>query len=957
MVPRYGGRCFFVLALLLLTLMQLEPGKAQAASQYSYDCDFCHQMPPLDSGSAKKNPFTGAVPGNHQGHASALVASCSKCHGDQVASYPMGHRNKSIELGDGLGYSRKQPGVFLNQTSVPPTPLGTCSTASCHSDGKGNLRSTPAWGSAPFQGAGDCSQCHDVAPSTGSHPTLGTKHAAYFGTGTGSCVNCHTDHLAQARPFSHATSAGRAIEVKFAAGGSFAGNQCSNLYCHSNGRGTFTQPAWGGVLGCAGCHGNATSDTLSGNHAKHVNNASVLGSNYGCVECHSSTVSDNATIANFNNHVNQAADVAGARVGTPAAGSCSTSYCHSDGKGTQKSVTWTQTGTLDCKGCHGSDAAPVFVSAAGEPNYSNAGPDQLRANGHENHVSGAASCQNCHSATTVDGVSILAGSAHIDGLKTLAAGNGKSFTATGNSCSNVSCHSGNGIVANTPAAKWGSSLGCNGCHGDEEDLATNAHAAHVSAKGYACEVCHAQTVSGSYSFVNKSLHGDSIVEIAGASLSGFTVETKTCATSCHLSAAPQWNNAASGACGTCHRALSSTSGGLVSSNAHTAHFTAPYGPGFSGTSTNSCSNCHTSNTAASHADGFLNLAAGTSKVGTCSSCHKQSTNWTTGRVSCESCHSTAGGPLSIIGGITAPDKTLAATAGHGKAGIGQSCSACHDNSGSHLSGVAGDNKRLLAGLTGSANQACDFCHADSGKVSGDALGVKAHRASGLGANCADCHNAHGTTNAMMVKGSINGTAVSFTGNSTFANGAQTGVCQVCHTSTEYFTKAGQPQATHVDSTTNCLECHSHNPQTGLAFIANGACDACHGYPPAPRQTLSAVSFGALGNWSTAKFEDYSGGGGAHLVAAHVKKDAKASEGWANCLPCHNGGPAAHARALPIRNHVDNVSVQVDPQYRFSDEAFISYTTARLVNGGANKTGSCFNVSCHFRPSPQWSTER
>jgi hypothetical protein len=72
--------------------------------------------------------------------------------------------------------------------------------------------------------------------------------------------------------------------------------------------------------------------------------------------------------------------------------------------------------------------------------------------------------------------------------------------------------------------------------------------------------------------------------------------------------------------------------------------------------------------------------------------------------------------------------------------------------------------------------------------------------------------------------------------------------------------------------------------------------------------------------------------------------------------CHTGGDVTHARTLPIRNNVEKVSVAVDPQYRFSN-SFILYSGAKLISGGANKTGSCFNVSCHFKPSPKWSTER
>ena len=120
---RGTGAIRMLAALISLVVVAFCGGTAQAAPQYSYRCDFCHRMPPLDSATAKKDPSTGAVPGNHQGHASSAVSSCAKCHGDAVTSYATGHRNKVIELRDTLGYSRG----FINQTSVPPNPLGGCS--------------------------------------------------------------------------------------------------------------------------------------------------------------------------------------------------------------------------------------------------------------------------------------------------------------------------------------------------------------------------------------------------------------------------------------------------------------------------------------------------------------------------------------------------------------------------------------------------------------------------------------------------------------------------------------------------------------------------------------------------------------------------------------------------------------------------------------------------------------
>jgi predicted CxxxxCH...CXXCH cytochrome family protein len=504
-----------------------------------------------------------------------------------------------------------------------------------------------------------------------------------------------------------------------------------------------------------------------------VNNAAVLGSNYGCIECHAATVSSNSTISDTTKHADGSIEIAGSHVGTATAGSCAVSYCHSDGKGTQKTVTWTQAQTLDCKGCHGSDSAPAFTSIAGEPNYANAGAGQARANSHQIHVAAAATCQNCHNTTTVDGISILAGSAHTNGTIDVVAGNGKSFTIAGKTCSNVSCHSGNGIITNVAAANWGASLGCTGCHGDAGTLATNAHAKHVSAKGYSCATCHSSTVSGNSTIVNAALHGDSAVQVAGSFT--FNAAGKTCATSCHGTSTPSWTSAASGACGSCHAALSST-GGVIATGGHTAHFGAAYGPLLAANSAASCAICHvyTTDTAATHVNGVVDLAAGYSKVGVCSTCHKQATNWTTGRVSCESCHSTAGGALSVISGVTAPDMTLAASTGHGRSGIGQACVACHDNSGSHISGVLGDSNRLLGALTGAANVECNYCHQNAAIVTPAHLNMQVHVASG--ATCAACHDPHGTGNSNMVRGSLNSTAVTFSG-SNFVNTQGTGVCQ------------------------------------------------------------------------------------------------------------------------------------------------------------------------------------
>jgi predicted CxxxxCH...CXXCH cytochrome family protein len=955
------------LALLLaLGALVLGTGTAEALPQYSYDCKFCHQMPPKDSGTPKKNPFTGGVPGNHKGHATDQVSSCVPCHGGDVASYGGAHRNKVIELDETIKYSLKRPGVFLNQTSVPPNPLGTCAVA-CHSDGRnGGTAFSPVWGSDPT--LTDCSTCHGASPNTGSHFL---KHAAYFGTSASACAKCHSDHGSEARPFDHATSAmhatKRAIDVRFTAtpdseAGQFTGGKCSNIYCHSDGRKNYRDVDWamGTTVDCAGCHGAATTTgtyALSGKHGKHLDNQLALGSNYVCADCHAGVVSGNSSIIEPSLHVNHNVELAGGvKLGTVNSGTCSSSYCHSDGKNTFRTVTWTQIQDIGCNGCHGTS------NGTGAPDYATEGGGLLKANNHDKHVTSSNDCVNCHSKTMNGAGALIAGGQHIDGFNNFTSGNGTTFGKLANkTCSNISCHRGNNVVQNVAPAQWGAHLDCLGCH----STLTPGHTAHSGL--YGCVDCHAGVVSSNTVISTPAKHLNNTADVAGTTLTSYTPPTDysladaTCTTSCHMSTTPKWNVPSTGQCGSCHAAFSPVIGTL----GHAAHFTAQNGPQMTQDATG-CQICHVYNgeRVAPHATGGLaDMKPGYTANGACAQCHRAtSTRWDTANtVTCDSCHNSTVAPLSFISNVTAADVKNAGRNGHGRSGINKTCADCHDKNSAHINGVTGD-KRLVSALgTGTDNNECNYCHSDAGKVSEKNLNIRTHRSTGLGYLCADCHNVHGTdTNTMMVKENIAGTTVSFTGNNTFANGGRTGVCQVCHTYTRFFTKAGQPQSNHGDSTQNCLTCHSHNPTTGFAFSANGACDACHGYPPAPAKTLTAQIYGVLGSWSSAKLENYSGGGGAHTIEGHVPKDlrlTKTDADWAPCLPCHFDADKAHARSVPLRDNVQNVTVTLDPQYRFSNDYYFVYSSAKLVNGGANKTGTCFNVSCHMGPTPQWSIER
>jgi hypothetical protein len=184
-----------------------------------------------------------------------------------------------------------------------------------------------------------------------------------------------------------------------------------------------------------------------------------------------------------------------------------------------------------------------------------------------------------------------------------------------------------------------------------------------------------------------------------------------------------------------------------------------------------------------------------------------------------------------------------------------------------------------------------------------------------------------------------------------------GLCQVCHTKTKYFL-AGKVESSHP--TSGCIDCHGHNAKGG-AFKPSGTCDGCHGYPPMPRgYAASGVDFGVAGKYANAKFEDYTGGGGAHAIAAHINPAAVAGDGWKNCAVCHNGGDlvtiTGHKTIMPIKSNIGNVTVSLDQKLKFNNTLQAVYSSERLVYPG-NKTGTCNNVECHFKPSPKWSIQR
>ena len=761
-------------------------------------------------------------------------------------------------------------------------------------------------------------------------------------------------------------------------------------------------------LQCNGCHGappldeatrNPVTGAFGGNHQTHVQTNPVLNPAPGaaaslkCDTCHF-----DAAVVGQNK---PSAFIAG----------------HSDGKiqmfskynkGTfinQTSVTNMTTATCATVNCHFESTTPTWGSAMpatpADCNLCHNTPPSAGVSGasHSTHYKyspawgglfGPLACTPCHTDGGVNGTATFtyqhatsAGNRaiHFDSTLNYVGSNGKflpsqSATRQMGACSNTYCHSngvgGPGGVGNVTIATpvWGNTTNCGSCHAAKP--VTNGHAVHVTNYNYSCDYCHVKTVTTDpntgISSINTTTgyqyHTNKAINVDVGGLAGAGTGVASCSTTyCHAGSTvtPVWNNAATVTCGSCHKADNATLG----SKAHPAHLNSAvlYGPTAlqalsGGSSATSCKICHT-NYPTNHAKGTVDVT-----LTSCNPCHVGSlttTTWGAGRVTCESCH--VGATRSVISGVTAPDETLSSTKGHTQSTFtgALTCNSCHNPNAAHIG-----NTTHIARLTlANDNTQCASCH-NTGKTIAIFQNMSTHFTTKGGAQdmtCKTCHSPHGTTNLHMVKTQLKGawlnaTAVTITYTDSvngFINPTNNrGLCQVCHTKTKYFL-AGVAESAHP--TSDCLTCHKHNGKGG-AFKPVGTCDGCHGYPPMPR--LTGLTFGTAGNYANARFEDYTGGGGAHAIAAHVNPNAVPADGWKNCAGCHNGGnlvtAANHKTIMPIKKNIANVTVSLDPAKKFNNAKLMNYSGGKLVYPG-NVTGSCTNVACHFKPSPKWTLGR
>lgn len=484
----------------------------------SAGCASCHNGP--GALTANGAPATGS----HLKHMAIVGSDCNQCHQDALKNDSGGasHANSLVEVTNGY-------------TASPVTkhPIGTyagsCSSASCHSDGNGAITQTPKWGVAM---PANCSGCHGgsatVTPvsarlATGKHRPHMNNYSTLGRGNNFMCAECHAKTVAMDSN-TLVTGAGHLNSFKDYSGAMAGGSSsyasasgvCSNVYCHSSGQATPVfrnmtgSKSWrnSAKLDCNGCHGGVTglgapeyanrydgTIATANSHEKHT---AGMTDSRGCAKCHSSSV-DRGVAAKMRDyssqHLNRSRDVSFQLSGSYDGQNktCST-YCHSNiqAPGGSGSATvygtpaWGANGSTGCSSCH-ADMATLPESAA-----------SLALGSHKRHtVDTAYDCSVCHGAGNSAGA---AGPAHADGSIDLA------FTgaAAGITYSQP--------LKNVPGGGYGT-CSTGACHG----RATRNWG--VSTTLPTCEKCHGSANSAQVSGVFKDTAGSPASPYSGTHVS------------------------------------------------------------------------------------------------------------------------------------------------------------------------------------------------------------------------------------------------------------------------------------------------------------------------------------------------------------------------------------------------------------------------------------------------------
>ena len=815
-------------------------------------CDQCHLANNTLAGKHSKHygvatvAVTADKTASNTSSGTAYEYSCGVCHNATPHADGNVSANQAAQVAfDGtiaVGGTYAAGAFVSNDTGTRPWTNGSCSATYCHSQG---ASTASPFGGAPntvatWNGAAlTCEGCHNFNAAATNKMATG-KHTVHINDGTimtnVACSACHVSTTSDSTTITNeANHVNKLKDVTIAAtydsdatpANNWASNQCSSVYCHSSGEATpsYKTILWTATItNCEGCHNYdaaATNKMSTGNHTEHINNASVIATNYGCQECHNTTTTNGTSITTPANHIDKTRNVSMLKGGSWTSPNCSSVYCHSSGQATPSYRTvpaWGSATDLTCDGCHGTEGGTAY----GEPAYVSGGAGVATANSHTAHVAVAADCTRCH-IDTVDaaGTAIKAGSTlHTNQTRnvnfaaaydTNGGTNSDNYNAGAKSCSAISCHG-----AGTPV--WGgAALACDQCHLANNTLAgkhskhygvatvavtadkTASNTSSGTAYEYSCGVCHNATphADGNVS-ANQAAQVafDGTIAVGGTYAAGAFVSNDTgtrpwtngscSATYCHsqgastaspFGGAPNtvatWNGAAL-TCEGCHN-FNAAATNKMATGSHTEHIN-----NSSVIATNyGCQECH--NTTTSDGTTITNEANHVNKTRDVSMVKGGA--WVSPNCSSVYCHSTGQATMSYV---TVPAWGSATDL---------TCDGCHGTEGGTAFGepayangtqpavVENNDNSHAAHVTVAAD--CAKCHTDTVEATGTAIktGSTLHTNQVRNVNFAATYDKNGGTNADNYNtGTKTCSAISCHGAGTPMWGANTtyNTCTKCH---------------------------------------------------------------------------------------------------------------------------------------------------------------------------------
>lgn len=784
---------------------------------------------------------------------------------------------------------------------------------------------------------GACNSCHGASGSSGA--PLITSDLVQGANATGStnagkhqkhtvslglaCSTCHTSYTMP-------DSTSHAIDIGFnifgTGGGAYRGQSapnvnymgrngtdvsvkdnsrsCTNIYCHSSAQGSsgtgapvYASPQWldtAPAMNCGNCHKDMSTDAAApGSHVKHVNSAT--GYNMPCSNCHNGAVPP-ASSVHVNNTINVSLDAAygGSYNGSDSTpgnhapgqgyGTCSTTYCHSDGLATPvayQSPQWGNASSGACGTCHGVVAATPPASSP-----------------HTKHTGTAAnyrfSCSKCHDSvvnSTADSTTqptIKDASTHADKNRQVQFDSYNSGgTYNGTNCNTIYCHSrgtggtsqaGDVRPVSMPASLpvWSATTTCGSCHGDGSADGRPSYASgspkansHGVAKhaSLTCDKCHNQTTTTGSTITNTANHVNKTYNVTDTGSQPYTFTYSynanggSCSTGyCHGASSPAWGTTGSLTCASCHTSMGA-GGAAGYTGKHQKHVDVA-GYDFS------CEMCHSQANGTSHVNGPVSAGSQSAQV----AFRNTTTAWQTGQTyngstSTYKYRSLGNNPYNAESSVS-PSYTSAGTAqadGSLSWRDAGTCSIvwCHSNA----NPVGGTNS--YSTVAWNSVVGCASCHRSADTTANmqaagtpeamSAAHVKHLATDKYGANvnynCSACHNATASDN-----GTISNVANHVNASKDFALGTFNGIDQsvgsyagsggacsstYCHSkgqSTAAPFTAPMSAANWSGTTSTCTTCHA-GPDTAANVAANGpagkhavhiatdqyglSCDECH----------------------------------------------------------------------------------------------------------------------------------